>query len=77
MAKRIGHHRFAAQMTTPNLPQPPAGGLPPIPHGFVICPQVVAAAQPWQLALYRQAYEQAQAAVSIPRHHRLLFSVWN
>jgi hypothetical protein len=69
--------RFDAPMSTPLPPQQPAGGFQPIPPGFVVCPPGLAVAQPWQLALYRQAYEKAKAAVEIPRYHRMLFCVWN
>jgi hypothetical protein len=73
-ANRI--NRVTALMSAPNPPQKPVPSLT-IPPGFVVCPAELAVAQPWQQALYRQAYEQAQAAVQIPRHYRLLFSVWN
>lgn len=48
-----------------------------IPQGFALCPPQLAAASPWQQEIYRLAYQRAQAAAQIPRHHRLLFSVWN
>jgi hypothetical protein len=75
-ANRIQRFRFAAVMTAPEEPQKPASPVPAVPPGFAVCPPSVAAAQPWQQALYRQAYEQALAAAAIPRHYRL-FTVWN
>jgi hypothetical protein len=48
-----------------------------IPHGFVVCPLHLASANAWQQEIYRLAYQRAQAAAQIPRHHRRLFSVWN
>jgi hypothetical protein len=48
-----------------------------IPQGFVMCPPQLAAVNAWQQEIYRLAYQQAQAAAQIPRHHRQLFSVWN
>jgi len=48
-----------------------------IPPGFTICPPQLSAGNTWQQEIYRLAYEQAKAAAAIPRHHRLLFSVWN
>lgn len=56
-------------------PAPPAA--PMIPPGFTICPPQLSAGNTWQQEIYRLAYEQAKAAAAIPRHHRLLFSVWN
>lgn len=71
-ANRIQHlqprFRFAA---------PPQAAGPAIPHGFAVCPPQLAAAQSWQQDIYRLAYEQAKRAAEVPRHHRVLFSVWN
>ena len=50
---------------------------PVVPQGFVVCPPQVVLANAWQQEIYRLAYERAKAAVQVPRHHRLLFSVWN
>jgi hypothetical protein len=48
-----------------------------IPQGFALCPPQLAATNAWQQEIYRLAYQRAQAAAQIPRHHRRLFSVWN
>ncbi|HEX3724986.1 MAG TPA: hypothetical protein VHV08_02035 [Pirellulales bacterium] len=48
-----------------------------IPHGFVVCPPGLMIASGWQQAIYRLAYERARAQMETPRHHRMLFSVWN
>jgi hypothetical protein len=48
-----------------------------IPPGFALFPPQLAAANAWQQEIYRLAYQRAQAAAQIPRHYRLLFSVWN
>ena len=48
-----------------------------IPQGFALCPPQLAAAHAWQQEIYRLAYQRAQAAAQIPRHHRALFCVWN
>jgi ADP-glucose pyrophosphorylase len=37
----------------------------------------MATANTVQQQIYRLAYQRAQAAVQVPRHYRLLFSVWN
>jgi hypothetical protein len=58
--------------TAPGQPSAPA-----IPPGFTVCPPQLAAANTWQQEIYRLAYEQAKAAAAIPRHHRMLFAVWN
>ena len=50
---------------------------PAVPPGFAVCPPQLMAAGAWQQQIYRLAYEQALAAVQLPRHHRWLFSVWN
>jgi hypothetical protein len=50
---------------------------PAIPTGFVVCPPQLMIAQSWQQEIYRQAYEAAKAASEVPRHYRMLFSVWN
>lgn len=65
--------------STPGHESPSQGrpGVPAIPPGFAVCPPALVAAQSWQQEIYRQAYEQAQRAAAIPRHHRQLFSVWN
>lgn len=70
-ANRIS--RIAAQPSAPVWPKNAPAIFPP---GFVVCPPQVATAQSWQQEIYRQAYAQAQAA-QVPRHYRLLFSVWN
>jgi hypothetical protein len=74
-ANRI--NRIATRMTAPLPPQNPQQALAVVPPGFAVCPPLVAIAQPWQHEIYRRAYEQARAAAEIPRHHRMLFSVWN
>ena len=56
---------------------PPQTALPAIPPGFALCPPQLMVAQSWQQEIYRLAYEQAKAATQVPRHHRMLFSVWN
>jgi hypothetical protein len=47
-----------------------------VPPGFAVFPVHLAGPTGWQREIYRLAYEQAKAAVEIPRHHRLL-TVWN
>lgn len=74
-ANRI--NRIAKHMFAPIPPRQPQTVMSMIPPGFAICPPQIATAQSWQQEIYRQAYEQAVAAVQVPRHHRLLFSVWN
>ncbi len=59
------------------LPRPPAPA--PRPGAFVLCP-VCPAAAGWlqgQLALYRLAFERAQAAVQPSLVERDLLGVWN
>jgi hypothetical protein len=63
----------SAAAPTPQVPMPQVS----IPHGFVLCPVQLTAANAWQQEIYRLAYQRAQAAVQIPRHYRLLFSCWN
>jgi hypothetical protein len=58
-------------------PVPAVSATVSIPPGFVLCPPQFAAVGGWQAEIYRLAYERAKAATQIPRHHRLLFSVWN
>ncbi|MGD9721792.1 MAG: hypothetical protein AB7O59_05110 [Pirellulales bacterium] len=58
-------------------PAPAAAAVPTVPAGFAVCPPQIATAQSWQQELYRRAYEQAIATTSVPRHYRMLFSVWN
>ncbi len=55
----------------------PQSVAPAIPHGFAVCPPQMATANTVQQQIYRLAYQRAQAAVQVPRHYRLLFSVWN
>lgn len=62
-----------APAATPSRPNPPTS----IPAGFTVCPPQLASANSWQQELYRQAYERAREAAQVPRHYRLLFSVWN
>lgn len=50
---------------------------PVVPPGFTVCPPQLTAGSTWQQEIYRLAYEQAKAAAAIPRHHRMLFAVWN
>lgn len=69
---RITSH--ASVFGAPKSSQPAA---PAVPNGFVFCPPQLVSMQAWQQEVYRLAYERAQAATQIPRHHRLLFSVWN
>ena len=62
--------------------EPVPAPLPPnvmvyVPAGFAVCPQQLAAQSAWQQTIYRLAHEQALAATQLPRHHRVLFSVWN
>jgi hypothetical protein len=71
-ANRISHFGSPVRPASNPPVAPPA-----IPPGFVVCPSPLAVAHAWQQEIYRQAYERAQAAVQIPRHHRMLFSVWN
>jgi hypothetical protein len=66
-------HRPAAQQQQ----TPPKHLGPSVPQGFVVCPPHLTTANNLQQEIYRLAYERAQAAMQIPRHHRLLFSVWN
>jgi hypothetical protein len=54
----------------------PPTAMVTIPHGFVVCPPQLALANAVQQQIYRLAYQRAQAAVQIPRHHRRM-SVWN
>ena len=71
-ANRIRHvHERRPSVSGPKL-DPPT-----IPPGFAVCPPELMAAQAWQQEIYRLAYEQAKSAVQVPRHHRMLFSVWN
>jgi hypothetical protein len=67
--------RHATAMTE-NTPAQTTNG-PVVPQGFVVCPPQLALANAAQQEIYRLAYERAKAAVQMPRHHRLLFSVWN
>jgi hypothetical protein len=55
----------------------PQSAVETTPQGFAVCPPQLAAANAWQQEIYRLAYQRAQAAAQIPRHHRILFSVWN
>ena len=71
--RQFGSQRRPASIQASNPPAAP----PSIPPGFVFCPPQLAVANGWQQEIYRQAYERAQAAMRIPRHHRMLFSVWN
>jgi hypothetical protein len=56
---------------------PTQPSTPTIPPGFTFCPPQLAGGNTWQQEIYRLAYEQAKAAAAIPRHHRMLFAVWN
>ncbi len=58
-------------------PRPVKNPAASIPPGFVVCPPQWAVANSWQQQIYRLAYERAKAEAEIPRHHRLLFAVWN
>jgi hypothetical protein len=71
-ANRIRHYSSPARGVLPAQ-----GAVETIPQGFAVCPPQLAAANGWQQEIYRLAYQRAQAAAQIPRHHRLLFSVWN
>jgi len=70
-------NRIAKTASKHCAPKMPASIADVIPYGFTICPPQLALAQPWQQEIYRLAYERAKAATQLPRHHRLLFSVWN
>jgi hypothetical protein len=70
-------NRITGYMPKATLPNPPAPAAPVVPQGFVFCPGQLSALSAWQQEIYRLAYERAQAAARIPRHHRQLFSVWN
>jgi hypothetical protein len=61
----------------PTLAIQPAVKAATVPEGFVVCPTALMSVQGWQQQIYRLAYERAKAAAAIPRHHRVLFSVWN
>jgi hypothetical protein len=50
---------------------------PAIPSGFVLYPTQLVSLTAWQQEIYRLAYERARAETQVPRHHRLLFAVWN
>ena len=64
-------------LPTASLASQPVSKLAAVPQGFVICPAALVAVHGWQQEIYRLAYERAKAAAAIPRHHRVLFSVWN
>lgn len=77
-AKRTPRWSPDALVAESNDSPPPACQQPlAVPPGFTLCPQQLAMIHAWQQAIYRWAYEQALEATRLPRHHRLLFSVWN
>jgi hypothetical protein len=60
----------------------PAPSAAPVPAAFVVCPLVLVSNtnilhQLWQEAVYRLAYEQAQAAARPSILERDLLAVWN
>ena len=65
---------FFASSKPKKAPKPSGWSVPP---GFVACPAIFGGMQAWQQAIYRLAYDLAQADVQLPRHHRELFAVWN
>jgi hypothetical protein len=70
-------NRITGYLSQAVLPKPSAPTAPVVPQGFVFLPGHLSGLSAWQQEIYRLAYERAQAAVRIPRHHRQLFSVWN
>jgi hypothetical protein len=74
----MGANRITAHATgAPRAPKASHVAPPSIPHGFVVCPPHLMTAAAWQQEIYRLAYERARAQMAIPRHHRMLFCVWN
>jgi hypothetical protein len=73
-------NRLLAETETVRLPRPPAPEASPA--GFMLCPPALGAALDpvqWlcQQALYRWAFEQAQAVVRPSLPERDLLGVWN
>jgi hypothetical protein len=76
----MDHRRISSLMEDFHLPQASAPML--TPAGFMVCPLVLVqsqspAQQSWQAALYRLAFEQAQAALRPSLPERDLLAVWN
>ncbi len=69
----MGANRLFRQASAPQAPS----SAPAIPNGFVLCPPQLMNAAGWQQEIYRQAYQRACQQAAIPRHYRMLFSVWN
>jgi hypothetical protein len=76
-ANRIHSYASRTRIASITMNTGPQKNAVSIPHGFAVCPPQLATANAWQQEVYRLAYERAKAAAEVPRHYRLLFSVWN
>ncbi len=71
-------NRISGLFATTSPAQRTANAAVPAASGFVVCPAVFMVCMPWQLAIYQQAFERAQAEVeSASKPYSRFVECWN